>query len=322
MTETKLSAHALGEMNEPKDDEMATYCQDRSTAATSMENAPMTKASTTQGEIDWTTVMAAEDSPERVMTRSYIPSGDPEVAPLERIRELPFKHLENKRNLSPDEVVKRAALKDDMLDAMETAAAESDASQYSELLCYLWHEEECGCADHDVWRQRWSSKLVTHDPWLEGDEPETFALLPPQLQIYRGIVCRRTQPDTPLTGNEVGGIIASMAGGREGLSWTVDVEMARFFAQRGLIQAANRREWPEAWVHMRDQLEGVKGDGNCALVLQGSVAKEDVRAYMGGSEQEVVVFSEAVTFETAWVHAWDAGDLLVAPEGWARCSRV
>jgi hypothetical protein len=126
--------------------------------------------------------------------------------------------------------------------------------EYWTLVEAVWIDSENIGQNRDQWDALWTSKRTRREMVMTPEEREALAAMPDPIPVYRGCIAERN-PD--------------------GLSWTLDFDRARWFAQRF--------EWH-----------------GTPTVLAGDVAKADVLAYFTGrNEQEIVSQSVRITARRA-----------------------
>lgn len=142
---------------------------------------------------------------------------------------------------------------DRFMDFMDDIAG---TEEFCKLAADVWIDSENIHRNLDEWREVWSMVGSSNREWLhENQEWEAFQSLPERFEIYRGI---------------------GIEGAVRGLSWTTDVDKARWFADRNT------------------NLAGVDIEAE-PILLTGTVNKSDVIAYfLQRGESEIVVLPEKV----------------------------
>lgn len=128
--------------------------------------------------------------------------------------------------------------------------------EFCKLAADVWIDSENIHRNLDAWREIWSMVAPSNREWLhEEREWEAFQSLPEHFEVYRGI---------------------GVEGAVMGLSWTTDVDKARWFADRNTNLAGL----------------GVAAE---PVLLTGTVNRSDVIAYfLQRGESEIVVLPEKV----------------------------
>jgi hypothetical protein len=131
------------------------------------------------------------------------------------------------------------------------AGLDEDPMAYWKLVGEVWRDSESINHDLDQWGEIWGAETPDRAACMEKKEQTALARLPEFIDIWRGI------------GHEAAA---------DGLSWTTDIEQAKWFAKRF-----------------------VGFGGRKALLVSGHVHKEHVLAYfLARNEHEIVVFPENV----------------------------
>jgi hypothetical protein len=126
----------------------------------------------------------------------------------------------------------------------------SDA-EYWQMLSEVWEDSESIWQEKDAWDGSWNSERPDKSAAMTAEAREELAKLSDPITVYRGCPVGESHDD-------------------HGLSWTLNLEKARWFAKRF---AALR--------------------GPC-LVLEGQVGKSDVHALLQGRNEQEIVSSKVV----------------------------
>lgn len=132
---------------------------------------------------------------------------------------------------------------------------------YWRILSATWIDTENYFQFKDVWHSLLSSNRPKREAMMDEDDRKVYDALPDVFTIYRG-----REPGDPL----------SRLGKRDikkfGMSWTLKLEVAQFFAKRFQRYPTNR--------------------GITPLIYEAKVERKNIIAYLGGrNEAEVLVFN-------------------------------
>jgi hypothetical protein len=125
----------------------------------------------------------------------------------------------------------------------------SDA-EYWRVLAEVWEDSESIWQDKDAWEDVWNSERPDKHSAMTEEAREELAKLSDPITVYRGCPVSETHDE-------------------QGLSWTIDLEKARWFAKR--------------FAH--------RGPGK---VIEGRVNKRDVHALLQGRDEQEIVSSKVV----------------------------
>ena len=139
---------------------------------------------------------------------------------------------------------------DAMMEAIE-AGGFDDPETFWETVRAVWSDSENIVENYHDWMQVWDSDIPHREFAMDKEERAELAAMPDEITVYRGVGHKDAQ---------------------DGMSWTTDLDKARWFAQR--FAGHNGRQ---------------------PHVVEGVIAKSQVLAYLTGrGESEIVAFPEDV----------------------------